>query len=64
MPVFNVTWENWERGSVEIEASDQDEAEEIFNNEHVDCLEADGEGLDIVEIEEMADSDDDDQEEV
>ncbi len=64
MPVFNITWESWERGQVEIEASDQHEAEEIFNNEHVGCLEADSEGLDIVEIEDMVDSDDDDEDEV
>jgi hypothetical protein len=56
MPIFNVTWESWERGSVEIEASDTNEVEKIFDEEYVGCLEADSEGLDIVEIEEMTDS--------
>jgi hypothetical protein len=63
MPIFNVTWESWERGSVEIEASDNNEAKEIFDEEYVGCLEADSEGLDVIEIEELTDSDEDDQEE-
>jgi len=53
MATFVVTWESWERGSVKIKAKSEAEARRIFDEEHVGTLEADGEGLDIVGIEEV-----------
>jgi len=53
MPVYEVAWEMWEHGSVEIEAENDEEAVKIFDDKHVGCLDAAGEGLDITSISEI-----------
>lgn len=54
MSVFNVTWESWERGSVEIEAETEADARRIFDDQYVGNLEPGAEGLDIVGVEKTA----------
>jgi hypothetical protein len=51
MSAFTVTWESWERGSVEIEAETESEARRIFDEQYVGNLEPEAEGLDIVGVE-------------
>ncbi|MHB8971288.1 MAG: hypothetical protein ACYC4N_12645 [Pirellulaceae bacterium] len=53
MTAFTVTWESWERGSVEIEAATEGEARRIFDEEHVGLLNPAAEGLDIVGVEKI-----------
>lgn len=58
MSVFRVNWESWERGHVDIEADSPAEARQLFNDEYVGELEPYGEGLDIIDVEEMTPSND------